>query len=281
MSDVRCTTSLQVLFGLPLGLATSSTSNSKHFFTQLSSSFCNTCPYQCNLFCCSTEIMSSNLSNLSTLYLVLYLLPQYHTSIWPFSSLPAEVPPHFLFLHARSHFHETYCFTHNCCTITLSHTWDNRIMKVVIFNITERHTDRRQSRVRCCLQCLWWDSLVHWSTWTSPASPDDVSSEIMRGRELCSSSDYLHPLLSHTTHTSNTVNDLLTSPRGVATRWTGVDTYHPTFSRGCFWDWVVVERTDNVNGRSLIFPYGQNIVEIYVSLAFRRCTQVRGRCWGF
>jgi len=32
----------------------------------------------------------------------------YHTSIWPFSSLPAEVPPHFLFLQARSHFHASY-----------------------------------------------------------------------------------------------------------------------------------------------------------------------------
>jgi len=29
-----------------------------------------------------------------------------------------------------------------------------------------------------------------------------------------------------------------------------------------------------------IFPYGQYIVGICVSLAFQRCTQVRGRCWG-
>jgi len=36
--------------------------------------------------------------SLSTLYLELYLLPYRHTSIWPFSSLPAEVPPHFPFL---------------------------------------------------------------------------------------------------------------------------------------------------------------------------------------
>jgi len=34
--------------------------------------------------------------------------------------LPAEVPPHFLFLQARSHFHATYYFAHNCCTISLS-----------------------------------------------------------------------------------------------------------------------------------------------------------------
>ena len=37
------TTSLQFLFGLPLGLGPS-TSYSVHFFTQSSSSFCNTCP---------------------------------------------------------------------------------------------------------------------------------------------------------------------------------------------------------------------------------------------
>jgi len=54
-----CTTSLQVLFCLPLGLAPS-TSYSIHFFTQSLSSFCNTCPYHHNLFCCSTKIMSSN-----------------------------------------------------------------------------------------------------------------------------------------------------------------------------------------------------------------------------
>jgi len=47
----------QVLFGLPLGLA-SSTSNSMHIFAQSLSSFCNTCPHNCNLFCCSIEIMS-------------------------------------------------------------------------------------------------------------------------------------------------------------------------------------------------------------------------------
>ena len=43
------TTSVQVLFGLPLGLGPS-TSYSMHFFTQLSSSFRSTCPYQRSLF---------------------------------------------------------------------------------------------------------------------------------------------------------------------------------------------------------------------------------------
>jgi len=53
------TMSLQVFFGLPPGLA-SSTSYSIHFFIQLLSSFRSTCPYHCNLFCCSIKIMSSN-----------------------------------------------------------------------------------------------------------------------------------------------------------------------------------------------------------------------------
>ena len=43
-----------------------------------------------------------------------------HTSTWPFSSLLAEVPPHFLSLQARSHFHATCCFAHNYCTTFLS-----------------------------------------------------------------------------------------------------------------------------------------------------------------
>jgi len=36
----------------------------------------------------------------------------------PLGSL--EVPPHFLFLQARSHFHAIYYFTHNCCIVSLS-----------------------------------------------------------------------------------------------------------------------------------------------------------------
>ena len=53
-----CKTSLHVLFGLPLGLQPS-ISYSIHFFTQSVSSFRNTCPYRCNLFCCSINIISS------------------------------------------------------------------------------------------------------------------------------------------------------------------------------------------------------------------------------
>ena len=60
------------------------------------------------------------LVSLSTLYLGFYLVASRHTSISPFSSLPTEVPPHFPFLQARSHFHATYYFADNCCTISLS-----------------------------------------------------------------------------------------------------------------------------------------------------------------
>jgi len=59
MPDSLSTISLQVFFGLLLGLAPS-TSYSIYFFTQSLSSFHNTCPFYGSLFCCSTEIMSSN-----------------------------------------------------------------------------------------------------------------------------------------------------------------------------------------------------------------------------
>jgi len=52
------TTSLQVLFGFPLGLGPS-TSYAMHFFTQSSSAFRSTCPYQQSLFSCNTNAMSS------------------------------------------------------------------------------------------------------------------------------------------------------------------------------------------------------------------------------
>jgi len=52
------TTSLQVLFVLPLGLGPS-TSYSMCFFTQSLSSFCSKCPYQRSLFCCNIDAMSS------------------------------------------------------------------------------------------------------------------------------------------------------------------------------------------------------------------------------
>ena len=100
------TTSLQVFFGLPLGL-TPSTSYSIHFFTQSLPSFCSPCPYYCNLFCCSTEIMSYNPSlSLNPLVgtISCSLTPHIHLTIL----ISAEVSPHFPSLWARSHFHAAY-----------------------------------------------------------------------------------------------------------------------------------------------------------------------------
>jgi len=51
-----CTVSIWAFFGPPLALAPS-TSYSTHFFIQSLFSFRSTCPYHCNLFCCSTEII--------------------------------------------------------------------------------------------------------------------------------------------------------------------------------------------------------------------------------
>ena len=86
-----CTISVQVFFGLPLGLAPSA-SYSVDFFTQSLSSFRSTCPYHRNLFCCSTEIMSSNPS--------LSHNPLLGTLSYSF--MPSEVSPHFLFLQVTS-----------------------------------------------------------------------------------------------------------------------------------------------------------------------------------
>ena len=77
------TTSLEVLFGLPLGLEPS-TSYPMHFFTQSSSSFRSTCPYQRSLFCCNINAMSSTPSlSLSSLLgsLSFILTPHIHLAI--------------------------------------------------------------------------------------------------------------------------------------------------------------------------------------------------------
>ena len=113
-----CTTSLHVLFGLPLGLEPS-TSYSIHFFTQSVYSFRNTCPYNRKLFCCSINIISS-IPSLSVNSLLGTLSFTFYTSIWPFSSMLAEVPPHFLSRQARSRFRVAYYFAHNCYTACLS-----------------------------------------------------------------------------------------------------------------------------------------------------------------
>ena len=78
------TTSFQVLFALPLGLKPS-TLCSMHFFTQSSSSFRSTCPYQRSLFCCNINAMSSTPSlSLSAPYLgvcLFSLTPHIHLTI--------------------------------------------------------------------------------------------------------------------------------------------------------------------------------------------------------
>ena len=65
--------SVQVFFGLHLGLAPC-TSYSILFFTQSLSSFRSTCSYHPNLFFCSTEIMSTNTKNL----IIFLFLPNFN-----------------------------------------------------------------------------------------------------------------------------------------------------------------------------------------------------------
>jgi len=74
------TVSLQVFFGLPLGLAPS-TSYSIHIFTQSLSFFCSTCPYHRNCFTVVLRLCHLILVSLSTLYLEFYLVVSCHTSI--------------------------------------------------------------------------------------------------------------------------------------------------------------------------------------------------------
>ena len=73
------------------------------FFTQLLSSFRNTCPYHYNLFCCRIEIMSSNLNRSHNCLLGTLSFTLTSHILLSFSSLLAEVPPYFRFVQARSH----------------------------------------------------------------------------------------------------------------------------------------------------------------------------------
>jgi len=98
-----CTTSLHVLFGLPLGLE-HSTSYSVYFLTQSVSSFHNICPYHRSLFCCSINIISSIPSfslnslletifylNITTLHIHLTILISARWSATSFSFLTGQV----------------------------------------------------------------------------------------------------------------------------------------------------------------------------------------------
>jgi len=97
-----CSTSLQVPFGLLLGLEPS-TFYSIHFFTQSLSSFHNTCQYHCSLYfeLCLFFTLTS--------YIHLTILISARWSATSFSFLTGQVS-----LHAK------YYFAHNCCTVSLS-----------------------------------------------------------------------------------------------------------------------------------------------------------------
>jgi len=107
------TISFQVFFGLPL--AWHPPLHTPYISSPNQSSFCSTCPYHCNLFCCSAEIMSSNPSlSLNS------ILGTLSCSLMPHIHLTIPISDSFSFLTARSHFHAAYYFAHNCCTISLS-----------------------------------------------------------------------------------------------------------------------------------------------------------------
>ena len=115
------TTSVQVIFGLPLGLEpllhTPCFSSPSHLLFATHARTFTACfavvPRLYSLFLISLS--------LSAPYLEICLLPC--TSIWPFSSLLTEVPPRFLSLWARSHFHATSNYIvsayFQCCVISV------------------------------------------------------------------------------------------------------------------------------------------------------------------
>jgi len=107
------------------------TSYSIHFFTQSLTSFHNTCLYHCNLLCCTTEIMSTNPSSLTTLYMKLYFFFNITRLGILISARWSATSFSFLTGRPRSHFHATYYFAHNCCTISLSLVTTNDISLLV------------------------------------------------------------------------------------------------------------------------------------------------------
>jgi len=92
------TISLQVFFGLPLGLApsTSYISSPNHYLL-----FATHAHTIATCFAVVLRLCHLNLVCLSTLYPDFYLVTSHNTSILPFSSLPSEVPPHFPFYRPR------------------------------------------------------------------------------------------------------------------------------------------------------------------------------------
>ena len=78
------------------------------------SSFHRICPYRCNLFCCNTEIMSSNPSLSLNSFT---LMPHVHLTILISACLCATS---FVFLQGICHFRATYYFAHNDLPLTIS-----------------------------------------------------------------------------------------------------------------------------------------------------------------
>jgi len=120
------TTSVHVLFGLPLGLEPS-TSYSIYFFTQSVSSFHNTYPYHRNLFCCSINIISSipNLSLNSLLGTLPFTLTQAQqhtmTVLWPFvRDYPGEPVPEETLTHPPS-WSSSNLYQHKCLKFMLKY----------------------------------------------------------------------------------------------------------------------------------------------------------------
>jgi len=78
-------------------------------------------PNHCLLFAAHAYTIATCFAAVPRLcHLILVSLSTLYLELCPFSSLPTEVPSHFPFLRAMSHFHAIYYFAQNCCTIFLS-----------------------------------------------------------------------------------------------------------------------------------------------------------------
>jgi len=116
---IFCTTSLQVLFGLPLDLE-SSTSYCIHLFTQSVSFFLQHTPIPLQPVCCSTKSLSTLLDTVMCLVGRKILLNRSNSLNVTFILISAGwSATSFSFWQARSHFHVVYYFAHNCCTTSL------------------------------------------------------------------------------------------------------------------------------------------------------------------
>jgi len=65
---------------------------------------------------CSAVVL--RLCHLFLIFLSTYYLQLLSFTLMSQMNLPTEVPPDFLSSQARSHFHATYYFAHNCCTLS-------------------------------------------------------------------------------------------------------------------------------------------------------------------